>query len=396
MATFTELMMLMSGQVAAGGLVWALARVVTPGGLVGGPRGRRLTTVLLVADVALPLAWFVLARGLNTRLADGLIPWLILLFLGQVTTALVLAPAALLRAGRRRRDGRRSGFQPGDHLRRRLLLRSAALALPAIALSAGTTGAAQASRTARLRRRTVVLPELPAPLEGLRILHLSDTHLWHFVTLADLDAALQQVPAGEVDLVCFTGDIADDLDQLAPALARVAALAPPLGCFACLGNHEYARGLGRVLSTFADSPVSLLRCGGQRLRFRDTDIYLVGIDDPRDAPGMDRSQFFQEQVTTVMRPVPAGSFTIALSHRPGAFDAAAAAGIALTLAGHTHGGQAAVLETSILAVATPERYPWGLYERDGRALHVTCGVGHWFPVRLGCPPELVLLELRRH
>ncbi len=247
-----------------------------------------------------------------------------------------------------------------------------------------------------MRRRTVVLPDLPEALDGLRILHLSDTHLWHFVTLADLDAALAQVPADEVDLVCFTGDIADDLDQLAPALERVAALAPPLGCFACLGNHEYARGLGRVLRTFAGSPVSLLRAGGKRLQHRGADFYLVGIDDPRDSPGVQRERFYREQVETVMRPVPQGSFTIALSHRPGAFDAAAAAGISLTLAGHTHGGQAAVLGASILAIATPERYPWGLYERDGRALHVTCGVGHWFPVRLGCPPELVLLQLRRN
>jgi predicted MPP superfamily phosphohydrolase len=395
MATYPELLTLLSAQLAAGGLVWALLRVVVPGGLLRGPRARRLTTALLAADVVLPLLWFVLAHGVNPRLADGLIVWLILLFLGQGTTALVLAPAALLRAGRQWRT-QGSGDDPAvDHLRRRVLLRSAALALPLIAVSAGAAGAVQASRTARLRRRTVVLPGLPEALDGLRILHLSDIHLWWFVTLADLEAALAQIPAGEVDLVCLTGDVADDLALLAPALERIAALAPPLGCFACLGNHEQARRLGFALKTFADSPVSLLRTGGRRLRHRDADLYLVGIDDPHGFPGVQRSQFFREQVETVMRPVPEGSFTIALSHRPGVFDAAAAAGIALTLAGHTHGGQAAVFGTSILEIATPERYPWGLYERHGRALHVTCGVGHWFPVRLGCPPELVLLQLRR-
>ena len=130
---------------------------------------------------------------------------------------------------------------------------------------------------------------MPAALDGLRILHLSDTHLWHFVTLADLDAALAQVPAGEVDLVCFTGDVADDLDQLAPALARVAALAPPLGCFACLGQPRVrARPAAGSCAAFAASPVSLLRAGGTRLRHRDTDFYLVGIDDPRGSPGVAR------------------------------------------------------------------------------------------------------------
>lgn len=395
MASFAEFLTLLGAQVLAGGLLWTLARVVVPGGLMRGKRTRRIMTGVLAADVVLPVLWYLLAHGLNTPLADGLIPWLILLFLGQATAATILAPTALLRAGRRRRATAGAEAAPFDPLRRRVLLRSAGLALPLVVLATGSAGASEAARTARLRRRTVVLPGLPAALEGMRILHISDTHLWHFVTLADLDAALAQVPAGEVDLICFTGDIADDLAQLAPALARVAALAPPLGCFACLGNHEYARGLRRALQDFAASPVHLLRKAGARLRHRDTDIYLVGIDDPRAAPGVKRSQFFAEQVEAVMRPVPAGAFTVALSHRPGVFDAAAAAGVALTLAGHTHGGQAAILGTSILGIATPEPYPWGLYRREDAVLHVTCGAGHWFPVRLGCPPELVILELRR-
>jgi predicted MPP superfamily phosphohydrolase len=67
----------------------------------------------------------------------------------------------------------------------------------------------------------------------------------------------------------------------------------------------------------------------------------------------------------------------------------------LTLAGHTHGGQAALAGRSILTVASPEKYPWGVYAKGRSRLHVTSGVGQWFPFRFGCPPETVILELRR-
>ena len=97
-----------------------------------------------------------------------------------------------------------------------------------------------------------------------------------------------------------------------------------------------------------------------------------------------------------MRPVPAGAFTIALSHRPGVFDAAAAAGDRAHPGGaharRTGGGAG---DVDPRPSRRPSRIRGACTTRDGRVLHVTCGVGHWFPVRLGCPPELVLLELRR-
>ena len=37
----------------------------------------------------------------------------------------------------------------------------------------------------------------------------------------------------------------------------------------------------------------------------------------------------------------------------------------------------------------------GAYEDGACRLFVTSGLGHWMPFRLGCPPEVVVLELRR-
>jgi hypothetical protein len=67
----------------------------------------------------------------------------------------------------------------------------------------------------------------------------------------------------------------------------------------------------------------------------------------------------------------------------------------VVLAGHTHGGQLAIAGTSILELNGAARWAWGTYREGRTAMHVTCGMGQWFPFRLGCPPEMVVVRLRR-
>jgi len=358
---------------------------------------RRATWIVLALDVALPVLWFALARSGRNVAADGVIPWLILILVAQVAVIFALALAGLLKAAERLPVPRVPGTQRKlfDPRRRQLLLRGTAAALPVVAVAVCGTGFAEARQTARLKRRVLRLPHLPEPLDGLKILQISDVHLWDLVRLPDLAAALARVPRGEADLVCVTGDLADDLVQLPDALEMIAGLNPPLGCYACLGNHEHSRGLSRVLTIFADGPVMLLRTAGRRLRRDDADLWLTGIDDPRARPLENRSDFYAQQLDGALGPVPDGAFTILMSHRPGGFDQAAARRVDLTLSGHTHGGQAALAGHSILSVASPQKYPWGIYRRGDSLLHVTCGAGQWFPFRFGCPPEIVMLELRR-
>src|SRR2546421_5506017 len=87
-------------------------------------------------------------------------------------------------------------------------------------------------------------------------------------------------------------------------------------------------------------------------------------------------------------------FQILLAHHPHAFDPAAAAGIPLTLSGHTHGGQL-MLNERLGAGPVMFRYWSGLYRKpDGNALFVSNGVGNWFPLRLHAPAEIVHLTLR--
>jgi predicted MPP superfamily phosphohydrolase len=85
-----------------------------------------------------------------------------------------------------------------------------------------------------------------------------------------------------------------------------------------------------------------------------------------------------------------------LAHRPSLFELCANAGAQLVLSGHTHGGQIALSpEWSLARLLGP--YTMGLYERGGAHLYVHRGMGTVgpVPVRLGSPPEIALLTLRR-
>jgi predicted MPP superfamily phosphohydrolase len=88
------------------------------------------------------------------------------------------------------------------------------------------------------------------------------------------------------------------------------------------------------------------------------------------------------------------AFPILLAHHPHCFDYAASAGIPLTLAGHTHGGQL-MLNERIGFGPLMFRYWTGMYEKAGSKLIVSNGAGNWFPLRTAAPAEIIQVTLRR-
>jgi predicted MPP superfamily phosphohydrolase len=374
--------------IAAGVMLVVLARVVLPRWW---ERARwRLPLLAAPAlDVLLPSLWFALHRVGQADAADGLVTAQLLLMAAQLAAAGLLVMVAGWRSWRR--SQRPSRHRQG---RRRFLVQGAALAVPAVAVAAGAGGVVEAAGPVRLRRRVLRSPGLPPALHGLRILHLSDIHLWHLVTVDDLERALAAAPRGGYDLVCVTGDLADDMSQLPRGLELIHALDAPLGVFACLGNHEHSRDLPGALAAYADSPVQLLRGAGRLLWWRGAPVAVAGIDDLRSQPRARQSEFYPDQLRRALGPLAPETFTVLLSHRPSVLPHAAAAGVDVVLAGHTHGGQAAIAGRSILEIQGSAPWAWGVYRHQGCVMHVTSGLGQWFPLRLGCPPEMVLLELQ--
>ena len=276
---------------------------------------------------------------------------------------------------------------------RRRVLNAAGGALMTAPFAAVGYGALIQRTDFRVREVDIPLAGLPDDLDGLRILQLSDIHLSAFLSEAEfarvIDAALQLHP----HLAVVTGDLisghSDPLDACIRQLARVKADA---GVFACMGNHErYARAEDYTASQSARVGIRFLRGEAQTLRFGQATLNLAGLDFQ---PQRMRDRYLHGAERLI---VP-GATNILLQHNPDVFPTAARQGYNLLLAGHTHGGQVRVeiLDQSINPARFFTPYVSGLYRQGNAAAYVSRGIGTiGIPARIGAPPEISLLRLRK-
>ncbi len=273
-------------------------------------------------------------------------------------------------------------------------LASATMIAAGLAIGYGYTFGQRRVVVTRLR---LPLRHLPPQLEGLRVVHVSDIHVGPYLPAAQLEGFVARINALEPDLVCITGDIVDnrvrDLDPALPILARLRAR---LGVVAILGNHDSNVGADAVAWRIErGTAFTLLRDARCTITTPEGPLHIVGIEDRGGA--IRQSPDEEQRLRRLLAEVPAGETTILLAHRPNLFERAASAGVALMLAGHTHGGQIALRlgRTRILSFGRLlSRFCRGLFERDGAFLYVTHGLGVvGQPVRLGVQREIVLIEL---
>jgi predicted MPP superfamily phosphohydrolase len=270
----------------------------------------------------------------------------------------------------------------------------------------------------RLRYRLVTvdvpLAHLPPGLDGLRIVHVSDLHIGAFMPRAALRRAVDMINAVQPDLAVLTGDlITSEHDPLEDGVAELSRLRVPLGVWGCHGNHERWAGVeARTQALFARDGMHVLRQQGVELSWRGGRFNLIGVDDQRERarPGEPSSMLCSIE-GLVRSDIP----NILLSHNPDTFPRAAALGIELSLAGHTHGGQICFRlgnrQWSPASLLTPfvaglYRLPFGPATPTASAepgacpppdacLYVNPGLGTFgLPLRLGMPPEITVLTLR--
>jgi predicted MPP superfamily phosphohydrolase len=261
----------------------------------------------------------------------------------------------------------------------------------------------------QVRRVEIPLANLPGELDGMKIAQLSDIHLSGYISRDDVRRAVDMANDLAADLSVVTGDfITSASDPLAECIEELRKLAAPLGVYGCNGNHEiYAKAEDASQHLFAQAGMKLLRSENAQIQFRGAQLNLIGVDYQRErGPGGKRI----ETLAGVEKLVRQGMPNILLSHNPNSFDRAAELGIELSLAGHTHGGQVQVeiLDHRLSPARFITNYIAGLYARPlGKArsvdaavqashLYVNRGLGTvGAPVRLGVPPEITLITLRR-
>jgi len=305
---------------------------------------------------------------------------------------------------------------------RRYFFRAATAAAGAAPFLGAMYGFAAERLNYQVRRVEIPMDNLPPALDGMKIVQISDVHLSSYMSRAQVRRAVDMANDLGPDLAVVTGDLITGMgDSIADCIEEVRRLHAPLGTWGCNGNHEiYARVEDEAAYLYLQAGMKLLRYENAQITFKGAQFNLIGVDYQRERTSRgQRQQTLAGVEPLVRRDMP----NILLSHNPNSFNRAAELGIELSLAGHTHGGQIQVeiLDHRLSPARFITDYIAGLYQRplfaaavNERAaaasdkplvtmhsssmarIYVNRGLGTvGAPVRLGVPPEISLLVLRR-
>jgi predicted MPP superfamily phosphohydrolase len=242
----------------------------------------------------------------------------------------------------------------------------------------------------RIRTHEIAIAGLPAAFDGYRIAQISDLHCGPFADGARIDRWVAEVNRLDADLVAVTGDLIASGSTFVPVVAAsLGKLRGRDGVFACMGNHDYFTDGEEMAGALERQGLTLLRNRGVEVRRGGGGIYVAGVDDTWTR---------RDDLDAALAARPAGAPVLLLAHDPALFPGAAERGVALTLSGHTHGGQIGVpfFAKRFNLARSITRFTTGLYQIGAATLYVTRGLGTTgMPIRLSVPAEIAVLTLRR-
>jgi predicted MPP superfamily phosphohydrolase len=278
------------------------------------------------------------------------------------------------------------------------------------------------------------IKDLPRELESLHIVQFSDLHLHHALSDRFLNKIQARIQNQKPDLIVFTGDFIcyaqlEDRERLQKFLNGFHA---PLGCFAILGNHDYARatsvnangeydvidanestllsGFKRLLKEtplkktiteqarqtglhqelvqlIEKSPFKLLHNAHQLIPFKNSALNLCGLGE-YVLGKMDPEEAFKGYDNRYPG--------LILVHNPDAIPYLDRYPGHVILSGHTHGFQVNIpWMRNRFALLENEEYGRGLVQRNARWIYINRGVGSALPFRWFSVPEITSISLKR-
>jgi predicted MPP superfamily phosphohydrolase len=241
-----------------------------------------------------------------------------------------------------------------------------------------------------VRKTVISLPDCPVEFRDLRVTVFSDLHVGPpHITLARLRDIVEEANATEADLILMPGDFVEtplgwrmaEPEEIAAELKRLRAKA---GVFATLGNHDWWYDAARVRQAFEKEGIRVLDNQAVKIEHNGKTFWLAGFADAWAG---------NPNIEGTLRQITDDAPVIAFTHNPEIFPRIPAR-VALTIAGHTHGGQV-WLPFIGRPVISDWPYPIGHFVEGARHLFVTPGIGtSIFPVRFGVPPEISSLTIK--
>ena len=279
------------------------------------------------------------------------------------------------------------------------------------------------------------------PTEGLRILHLTDLHLFGKgdVEQRKLKKTAQMLTHEKLDLILITGDLIENDEGIAAATGLIQHLPKPrLGTFVSLGNHDYAvysmptilmnawrdsettpwHGLWLKLKDLYgvlkwNRPVkmqvafndvstlieSLESVGAEVLVNRgvqvdvgdsaETKLWIAGIDDEMEG---------DPQSQKTIEHAPDDALKILLAHHPDSMLKAACRTFDVAFSGHVHGGQIRLPLIGALYTQgvkhLPRKKTSGWFQYGSAQTYIGKGWGEGTPLRFFCRPEMLLVTIK--
>ena len=280
-------------------------------------------------------------------------------------------------------------------------------------------------------RRSIPIATLPSALEGMKVVFFSDLHINQYSSPWFLNRLRKAISRLSPDIIIFAGDLLSyaAFPRLVLAARFFDSLSAPLGVYACLGNHDYSeysttdqngtsvrgasdshpiiQGLRRLFRLpHASLPVDApLPFNEQLMKFYERcHVCVLHNETVHIGTGVSRINLVGLGDITSGHLLPSEAYkgcdprapVIVFGHNPDSYAPLSYFPGDFFLFGHTHGGQVNV--PFVWEKITPvidKSLKSGLYERDGRPVFVTRGVGATFPFRLFAPPQIALFTLYR-
>lgn len=257
-------------------------------------------------------------------------------------------------------------------------------------------------------RVRVVLPNLPAEFNGLKIIQISDIHSGSFSSTSHLEDAVKLIMQHEADVIFFTGDLVNnEATEMKPFMNVLNQLKAPLGVFSTLGNHDYGDYVNWDTPEAKQQNLRDLKLVHEKLGWRllmnehvaltkgNASIALLGVENWGGNLNFPKyGDLKKAHAGTENYPV-----KLLLSHDPSHWDKQVTPqfpDIDITFSGHTHGFQMGIEIPGFKW--SPSKYfykEWaGLYKNENQYIYVNRGLGFLgYPGRVGISPEITVMEL---
>jgi len=229
----------------------------------------------------------------------------------------------------------------------------------------------------------------------LKIVLLADIHSINpWMTPAHLDKIIEETNKLNPDIVLLLGDYVATHPfgvQVPPedGVRPYKNIKSVCGVYAILGNHDLHKSKGWP-EAFAKTGIPILRNDAQKIQCEAQSFWIAGLDEWR---------LGHVDISKTIKKVSDNDSIILMTHNPDAFVEIPET-IALTVAGHTHGGQIRLPFLGAVSAVIPSkyglRYAYGHIQENGKDLVVSSGLGMTgIPLRFLDPPEITVVNLTR-